>query len=106
MPLVRDRQFHVYLSLPFQIRTTFTFLTSILKDLKDTLKVATKVCLKKGDYELKDLVKKDAEDVFEADLEQLDFGDGEAAANHINNWVGNKHLSLQLGITCRGYSLF
>ncbi|XP_073953256.1 antichymotrypsin-2-like [Choristoneura fumiferana] len=69
------------------IRTTFSYLTSNLKDLKETLKVATKVCLKKGDYELKDLIRKDAEAVFEADLEQLDFGDGEAAANHINNWA-------------------
>lgn len=51
--------------------------------------MATKICLKQGDYELNDLVKKDAEAVFEADVEQLDFGDGEASANYINSWVSN-----------------
>ncbi|KAI8420406.1 hypothetical protein MSG28_008904 [Choristoneura fumiferana] len=72
------------------IRSSYTFLTSTLKSVKGvSLNVANKVYLKKG-AELKSGIKKDAKNVFQASLKQLDFNDKEAAVDTINNWVAQK----------------
>ncbi|KAI8420411.1 hypothetical protein MSG28_008908 [Choristoneura fumiferana] len=72
------------------IRSSYTFLTSTLKSVKGvSLNVANKVYLKKS-AELKSGIKKDAKNVFQASLKQLDFNDKEAAVDTINNWVAQK----------------
>ncbi|KAI8420398.1 hypothetical protein MSG28_008899 [Choristoneura fumiferana] len=70
-----------------QIRSSYGFLTSTLKAVKGaTLNVANKVYLKKGG-ELKPGIEKDAKNVFQSSLDQLDFNESEAAAATINNWL-------------------
>ncbi|XP_073954095.1 serine protease inhibitor 3/4-like, partial [Choristoneura fumiferana] len=72
------------------IRSSYGFLTSTLKAVKGaTLNVANKVYLKKGG-ELKPGIEKDAKNVFQSSLDQLDFNESEAAAATINNWVAQQ----------------
>ncbi|KOB77519.1 Serpin-2 [Operophtera brumata] len=55
-----------------------------------TLNVANKVYIMDGDYELNPQLKEDAEKVFDAGIEKLDFSDGAYCANLINKWVESK----------------
>ncbi|KAI8420385.1 hypothetical protein MSG28_008895 [Choristoneura fumiferana] len=54
-----------------------------------TLTIANKIYVIKNS-ELKPQIQKDAEEVFESSVEQLDFTDSKAAANTINEWVARK----------------
>ncbi|XP_047992729.1 serine protease inhibitor 3/4-like isoform X2 [Leguminivora glycinivorella] len=54
-----------------------------------TLKIVNKIYIKKG-AALKPALKKDAEEVFNASLEQVDFRHGNCTANAINTWVANQ----------------
>ncbi|KAI8420402.1 hypothetical protein MSG28_008900 [Choristoneura fumiferana] len=73
-----------------EIRSSFFFLKSKLQSIQGTtLNVANRVYLQLGS-ELKPGVKKDAEEVFESSLEQLDFKESVAAAGAINKWVAEK----------------
>ncbi|XP_063626177.1 serine protease inhibitor 3/4-like isoform X2 [Cydia splendana] len=54
-----------------------------------TLKIANKIYVKQG-AALKVTLKKDAEEVFQASLEQIDFTQSDNAANAINKWVNNQ----------------
>ncbi|XP_063365347.1 alaserpin-like [Cydia amplana] len=54
-----------------------------------TLKIANKIYVKQG-AALKATLKKDAEKVFHASLEQIDFTKSNNAANSINKWVKNQ----------------
>ncbi|XP_061718836.1 serine protease inhibitor 3/4-like isoform X2 [Cydia pomonella] len=78
--------------------STFTSLTATLaskdpsefKTCEDvTLKIANKIYVKHGGA-LKAALKKDAEEVFQASLEQIDFTQSNNAANAINKWVSNQ----------------
>ncbi|KAI8420381.1 hypothetical protein MSG28_008895 [Choristoneura fumiferana] len=51
-----------------------------------TLTIANKIYVIKNS-ELKPQIQKDAEEVFESSVEQLDFTDSKAAANTINEWL-------------------
>lgn len=57
-----------------------------------TLNVANKVYIKDGDYDLNEQLKTDAIKVFDAGLEKVNFVDGAAAANLINQWVSFEFL--------------
>ncbi|XP_063386768.1 serine protease inhibitor 3/4-like isoform X2 [Cydia fagiglandana] len=54
-----------------------------------TLKIANKIYVKQG-AALKATLKKDAEEIFHASLEQIDFSQSNNAANAINRWVLNQ----------------
>lgn len=72
----------------FQIRTLFTAASAKLKTIKGiNLSLANKIYVKSCDCELNSQLKKDAVDVFDAELEKVDFGDSAAAAKLINGWV-------------------
>ncbi|XP_073954092.1 antitrypsin-like [Choristoneura fumiferana] len=72
------------------LRISFSSLTSTLKSVRGvTLTIANKIYVIKNS-ELKPQIQKDAEEVFESSVEQLDFTDSKAAANTINEWVARK----------------
>ncbi|XP_073953255.1 antichymotrypsin-2-like [Choristoneura fumiferana] len=71
------------------IRSSFGFLTSNLKTIeRATLNMANKIYLKK-DIKIKPEFLKDAEQIFESSLEQLDFEEKIASADTINEWVAH-----------------
>lgn len=71
----------------FQIRSSFSSVSSRLKEIKGvTLNVANKVYIKEGAYELDAKLKEDAIKVFDAALEKINFGKSDAASI-INKWV-------------------
>ncbi|XP_053601689.1 serine protease inhibitor 3/4-like isoform X2 [Plodia interpunctella] len=73
------------------IRGSFSKVTSKLKSLKGiTLDVANKVYIMEGKYDLKPELKKDAIEVFDAELEKIDFKKSTDAAKRINSWVEEK----------------
>lgn len=73
------------------IRTLFTAASAKLKTIKGiNLSLANKIYVKSCDCELNPQLKKDAVDVFDAELEKVDFGDSAAAAKLINGWVESK----------------
>lgn len=70
------------------IRSSFTEVSSKLRSLKGvTFNVANKVYLKDGSYDLQPSLKVDAEKVFNAGIEKIDFNTGAAAVEVINKWV-------------------
>ncbi|CAH1643508.1 unnamed protein product [Spodoptera littoralis] len=70
------------------IRSSFTEVSSRLKSLKGvTFNVANKVYLKDGPYDLSPSLKVDAEKVFNAGIEKIDFNSAAAAVEVINKWV-------------------
>ncbi|XP_050354467.1 antichymotrypsin-2-like isoform X2 [Nymphalis io] len=70
------------------IRSSFSSVSAKLKSIKGvTLKIANKVYIKEGDYDLDGQLKADAIKVFDAALEKVNFSNGAAAANLINKWV-------------------
>lgn len=74
--------------LPTQIRSSFSSVSSKLRAIKGvTLKVANKVYLKDGPYELETQMEEDAVKVFDAAIEKVNFGNSAAAAELINKWV-------------------
>lgn len=75
---------------PFQIRSSFTEVSSKLKSLKGvTLNVANKVYVQEGPYDLQPSLKEDAVKVFNAAIEKMDFNKAAAAVKVINTWVGS-----------------
>ncbi|CAG9575761.1 unnamed protein product [Danaus chrysippus] len=74
-----------------QIRSSFKSLSQNLLSIKGvTLKVANKVYIKDGDYDLNEDLKKDAVSVFNAAFEKVNFSQSKAAADLINKWVENQ----------------
>ncbi|XP_073942854.1 antichymotrypsin-2-like isoform X2 [Choristoneura fumiferana] len=72
------------------IRSSFSAVTSKLKSVKGvTLQVANKVYLQNG-FDLDPKLKHDAIEIFDSDLEPLDFSNSGAAAKLINDWVESK----------------
>ncbi|KAF9795183.1 hypothetical protein SFRURICE_004555 [Spodoptera frugiperda] len=70
------------------IRSSFSEVSSKLKSLKGvTFNVANKVYLKEGPYDLSPSLKVDAEKVFNAGIEKIDFNNSAAAVQDINKWV-------------------
>lgn len=73
------------------IRSSFSLVASKLRSVKGvTLNVANKVYIKEGEYDLRSELKEDAVKIFDADFEKVNFDDGVAAAQLINNWVESK----------------
>ncbi|XP_023934463.2 antichymotrypsin-2 isoform X2 [Bicyclus anynana] len=73
------------------IRSGFSSVSQKLKSVKGiTLDIANKVYIKDGGYDLNEELKVDAVKVFDAGLEKVNFDDGAAAANTINQWVESK----------------
>ncbi|KAI8429786.1 hypothetical protein MSG28_000325 [Choristoneura fumiferana] len=69
------------------IRSSFSAVTSKLKSVKGvTLQVANKVYLQNG-FDLDPKLKHDAIEIFDSDLEPLDFSNSGAAAKLINDWL-------------------
>lgn len=82
----------VIVLLFFQLLSSFSFVTSTLKSIKGaTLNVANKIYLKTN-AELKPRVKKDVEEVFETNIEHIDFSRLAAAASTINDWVRQQSI--------------
>ncbi|XP_030028030.1 antichymotrypsin-2 isoform X2 [Manduca sexta] len=73
------------------IRSSFGAVSAKLKGIKGvTFNVANKIYIKDGGYELVPELKEDAEKVFDAEFEKVDFDNSAAAADLINKWVENK----------------
>ncbi|KAG6453637.1 hypothetical protein O3G_MSEX008272 [Manduca sexta] len=73
------------------IRSSFGAVSAKLKGIKGvTFNVANKIYIKDGSYELVPELKEDAEKVFDAEFEKVDFDNTVGAAELINQWVENK----------------
>ncbi|KAI5632536.1 serpin (serine protease inhibitor) domain-containing protein [Phthorimaea operculella] len=71
-----------------EIRSAFSSVSSKLRSLKTvTLKVANRVYVNEGPYQLEPYLLEDATKVFDAGIEKIDFKQSKAAANTINQWV-------------------
>lgn len=89
------------INILFQIRSSFTEVSSKLKALKGvTLNVANRVYVQEGPYDLEPKLKEDAVKVFDAAIEKLDFNTGAAAVNVINKWVGSSTNKYALAVFC------
>lgn len=72
----------------FQIRTSFSTVSSKLKSIKVlTFNIANKVYIMEGSYDLHPKLKNDAAKIFDAAMEKINFSDNVAAVNNINSWV-------------------
>lgn len=64
---------------------------SKVKSLKGvTLNIANKVYIQDGKYDLSTQVKEDAVEIFDAEMEKVNFSESAAVVSNVNEWVGNK----------------
>ncbi|XP_061726108.1 antichymotrypsin-2-like [Cydia pomonella] len=77
------------------LRSLFSYVTSTTKSVEGiTLKMANKVYVT-NKSKLQPDIQKDAKEVFQSALEQLDFTESAAAAGAVNKWVRNSYMYFQ-----------
>ncbi|KAJ0180002.1 hypothetical protein K1T71_004593 [Dendrolimus kikuchii] len=77
-----------------QVREAFIEYGKLFEELGNVTIESGVMCYGNIQYPFSDSFKKEVQDVFDAEIENLDFANPQMAANEINEWVANKTRNL------------